>query len=164
MPPDEVARIVSAVASALDYAHKQGLLHRDVKPANIMITDPDDGVRRVMLADFGIARNVGEISGLTATNLAVRTVANAAPKQLMGLDIDGRADQYALAATAYHLLTGSQLYPYSNPAVVISRHLNVAVETTGSEADYRDTAPRRSPAPALGCAGVAYVVCFGTPG
>ena len=57
-------------------------------------------------------------------NLAVRTVANAAPKQLMGLDIDGRADQYALAATAYHLLTGSQLYPSCNPAVVISRHLN----------------------------------------
>jgi len=74
MPPDEVARIVSAVASALDYAHKQGLLHRDVKPANIMITDPDDGVRRVMLADFGIARNVGEISGLTSTNFSVETV------------------------------------------------------------------------------------------
>ena len=82
MPPDEVARIVSAVASALDYAHKQGLLHRDVKPANIMITDSDDdGVRRVMLADFGIARNVGEISGLTATNLTVDTVTSAAPRR-----------------------------------------------------------------------------------
>ena len=74
-------------------------------------------------------------------NLAVRTVANAAPKQLMGLDIDGRADQYALAATAYHLLTGSQLFPNSNPAVVISRHLNVAGATTGSEADFRASRP-----------------------
>jgi len=85
MPPDEVARIVSAVASALDYAHKQGLLHRDVKPANIMITDPDDGVRRVMLADFGIARNVGEISGLTAINLILGTVTYAAPRTAHGV-------------------------------------------------------------------------------
>ena len=57
-------------------------------------------------------------------NMTVGTVAYAAPEQLMGEDIDGRADEYALAATAYHLLTGSQLFPHSNPAVVISRHLN----------------------------------------
>jgi serine/threonine protein kinase len=98
----------------------------------------------------------------TTTNLTVSTVAYSAPEQLMGLDIDGRADQYALAATAYHLLTGSQLFPNSNPAVVISRHLNVAGETTDSEADFRDTAPRRSPAPAPGCAG--WRVCFETAG
>ena len=79
-----------------------------------------------MLADFGIARNVDDISGLTATNMTVGTVAYAAPEQLMGEELDGRADQYALAATAYHLLTGSQLFPHSNPAVVISRHLNAA--------------------------------------
>ena len=56
--------------------------------------------------------------------MTVGTVAYAAPEQFMGEEIDGRADQYALAATAYHLLTGSQLFPHSNPAVVISRHLN----------------------------------------
>lgn len=113
------------MASALDYAHKQGLLHRDVKPANIMLTHlDDDEEQRILLADFGIARNVDDISGLTATNMTVGTVAYAAPEQLMGEEIDGRADQYALAATAYHLLTGSQLFPHSNPAVVISRHLN----------------------------------------
>jgi serine/threonine protein kinase len=56
--------------------------------------------------------------------MTVGTVAYAAPEQLMGEEIDGRADQYALAATAFHLLTGSQLFPHSNPAVVISRHLN----------------------------------------
>jgi serine/threonine-protein kinase len=56
-------------------------------------------------------------------------VAYAAPEQLMGEEIDGRADQYALAATAYHLLTGSQPFPHSNPAVVISRHLNAAPPT-----------------------------------
>jgi serine/threonine protein kinase, bacterial len=111
MPADQVVRIVTAVASALDYAHKQGLLHRDVKPANIMLTpvNDDDDEQRVLLADFGIARNVDDISGLTATNMTVGTVAYAAPEQLMGEELDGRADQYALAATAYHLLTGSRL-------------------------------------------------------
>ena len=125
MPIEEVARIVTGVASALDYAHKQGLLHRDVKPANIMMTHlDDDGEQRILLTDFGIARNVNDISGLTTTNMTVGTVAYSAPEQLLGEEIDGRADQYALAATAYHLLTGSQLFPHSNPAVVISRHLN----------------------------------------
>ena len=127
MPPAEVADIVTAVASAVDYAHNQGLLHRDVKPANIMLTHIDDhGDKRILLADFGIARNLEDVSGLTATNMTVGTVAYAAPEQLTGEDIDGRADQYALAATAYHLLTGSPLFPHSNPAVVISRHLNSA--------------------------------------
>ena len=126
MPVEEVARIVTAVASALDYAHKQGLLHRDVKPANIMMTHLDDeGEQRILLTDFGIARNVNDISGLTKTNMTVGTVAYSSPEQLLGEDIDGRADQYSLAATAYHLLTGSQLFPNSNPAVVISHHLNV---------------------------------------
>ena len=124
MPADHVVRIITAVASALDYAHKQVLLHRDVKPANIMLAHLDDDEdERILLADFGIARNVYDISGLTATNMTVGTVASSAPEQLMGQDIGGRADQYALAATAYHLLTGSQLFPHSNPAVVISRQL-----------------------------------------
>jgi serine/threonine protein kinase, bacterial len=125
MPLDQVLRIAAAVAGALDYAHKQGLLHRDVKPANIMNTHvDDDGEQRILLADFGIARNIDDISGLTETNMSVGTVAYCAPEQLMGQDIDGRADQYALAATVYHLLTGSHPFPHSNPAVVISRHLN----------------------------------------
>jgi len=125
MPVEDVVRIVTAMASGLDYAHKQGLPHRDVKPANIMLTHLDDnGEQRILLADFGIARDITDISGLTTTNMTVGTVAYSAPEQLMGEDIDGRADQYALAATAYHLLTGSHLFPHSNPAVVISRHLN----------------------------------------
>jgi serine/threonine-protein kinase len=107
MPAHEDAEIVSAVASALDYAHKRGLLHRDVKPANIMLTHvDDDDEQRILLTDFGIARNLDDISGLTTTNTTVGTVAYFAPEQLMGEDVDGRVDQYALAATAYHLLTG----------------------------------------------------------
>ena len=123
MPPDEVVKIVTAVAGALDYAHQRQLLHRDVKPANILLAHPDSGEQRVLLSDFGIARWVDDASGLTGTNMTVGTVAYAAPEQLMGEPLDGRADQYALAATAFHLLTGTPLFQHSNPAVVISQHL-----------------------------------------
>ncbi|MGY4646266.1 serine/threonine-protein kinase [Mycobacterium sp. URHB0021] len=127
LPVGDMMAIATAVAAALDHAHSRGLLHRDVKPANIMLARNDasgaEG-RRILLADFGIARPLDEVSGLTTTNMTVGTVAYAAPEQLMGEQIDGRADQYSLAATAYHLLSGEQLFPQSNPAVVISRHLN----------------------------------------
>jgi serine/threonine-protein kinase len=123
MPPDEVVRIVTAVAGALDYAHQKGLLHRDVKPANILMTNDDADGARIMLADFGIARWIDESSALTGTNMTVGTVAYSAPEQLKGEEIDGRADQYALAATAFQLLTGAPPFQHSNPAVVISQHL-----------------------------------------
>ncbi|MEW5810588.1 MAG: serine/threonine-protein kinase [Actinomycetota bacterium] len=125
MPPDLVVRIVTAVGEALDYAHARGLLHRDVKPANILIADPETDDERILLADFGIARRVGEVSALTGTDMTVGTVAYSAPEQLTAdKDIDGRADQYALAATAYQLLTGSPPFQHSNPAIVISSHLS----------------------------------------
>ncbi|MGO9158953.1 serine/threonine-protein kinase [Mycobacterium sp.] len=123
MPTRDACAIIAAVAGALDYAHQRGLLHRDVKPANILLTDPEDGRRRILLADFGIARYHDDISGLTDTNFTVGTVTYAAPEQLMGGDIDARADQYALAATAFHLFTGAPPYQHSNPVAVISRHL-----------------------------------------
>jgi serine/threonine-protein kinase len=123
MPRDEAVAIIAEVADALDYAHGRGLLHRDVKPANILLTDPTSDLRRVLLADFGIARRVDETGGLTATNTTLGTINYAAPEQLTGGPLDGRADQYALAATAFHLLTGSAPHPDSNPAVVISQRL-----------------------------------------
>ncbi|OBE92433.1 serine/threonine-protein kinase [Mycobacterium sp. 852002-10029_SCH5224772] len=124
MPIHEVCAIVQAVAGALDYAHDRGLLHRDVKPANILLTHPEGEDRRILLADFGVARHLGDISGITETNVAVGTVAYAAPEQLTGSPIDGRADQYALAATAFHLLTGAPPFQHSNPIAVISQHLH----------------------------------------
>jgi serine/threonine-protein kinase len=132
MPKEEVADIISAVADALDYAHQRNLLHRDVKPANILVAAPESGERRILLADFGIARWVNDISGLTATNMTVGTVSYAAPEQLMGEQLDGRADQYALAATAFHLLTGSPPFQNSNPAVVISQHLSASPPAIGA--------------------------------
>jgi serine/threonine protein kinase, bacterial len=129
MPIQDVCAVVTAIAAALDYAHGQGLLHRDVKPANILIADPRDGKRRILLADFGIARPLGDVSGLTATNFIMGTVTYAAPEQLMGGDIDQRADQYALAATTFHLLTGVPPYEHANAVAVISRHLTAPLPT-----------------------------------
>ena len=126
MAKAEVVEIVMAVAEALDYAHERDLLHRDVKPANILLSHPGSGDQRILLADFGIARWVSDISGLTETNMTVGTVSYAAPEQLMGARLDGRADQYALAASAFHLLTGSPPFQHSNPAVVISQHLSAS--------------------------------------
>ncbi|OBK18948.1 serine/threonine-protein kinase [Mycobacterium asiaticum] len=131
MPGPEVVEIITAVAEALDYAHEHKLLHRDVKPANILIARPDSQDRRILLADFGIAGLVGESTGLTATNMTVGTVAYAAPEQLMGNDLDGRADQYALAASAFQLLTGAPPFQHSNPAVVISQHLSASPPAIG---------------------------------
>jgi serine/threonine protein kinase, bacterial len=132
MPKDEVVQIVAAVAEALDYAHERGLLHRDVKPANILLANPESGEQRILLADFGIARWANDISGLTETNMTVGTVSYAAPEQLMGAPLDGRADQYALAATAFHLLTGAPPFQNSNPAVVISQHLSASPPAVGA--------------------------------
>jgi serine/threonine protein kinase, bacterial len=126
MPASEVLAIVTAVAGALDYAHQRGMLHRDVKPANIFLTNPYAGEQRILLADFGIARPLGKASRRTTTNLTAGAVAYAAPEQLTGSHLDGRADQYGLAATAFHLLTGAPPYQDSNPATVISQHLSAA--------------------------------------
>jgi serine/threonine protein kinase, bacterial len=134
MPVGEVCAILNAVAGALDYAHDRGLLHRDVKPANILLTHPGDEDQRILLADFGVARHLGNISGITETNVAVGTVAYAAPEQLTGSNIDGRADQYALAATAFHLLTGAPPFQNPNPIAVISQHLH---EDPPRLSDYR---------------------------
>ena len=134
MPPDDVVRIITAVADALDYAHDRGLLHRDVKPANILLANYGTNNERIMLADFGIARRIGDgaTTNLTATNMTVGTVAYAAPEQLMGEGIDGRADQYALAATAFQLLTGTPPFQHENPAVVISQHLTGDIPAIGA--------------------------------
>ena len=142
MPPDQVVRITKAVAEALDYAHQQQFLHRDVKPSNILLSHPEEPTERIFLADFGIAKWVDDSRRLTATNMAVGTVAYAAPEQLMGEHMDGRADQYALAATAFHLLTGTPVFQHTNPAVVISQHLSTPPPAIGTRRpDLRNLGP-----------------------
>ena len=125
MPYQDVLEIVTAVAEALDVAHERGLLHRDVKPANILVTTPSGSARRrILLTDFGIAREADDVNGLTQTDMAIGTVTYVAPEQLTGKALDGRADQYALAATAFHLLTGAPVFDEANRILLAGQHLN----------------------------------------
>jgi Protein kinase domain len=124
MPEEDVSEIVTAVADALDFGHDRRLLHRDVKPENILVTAADGHRRRVLLTDFGIARRIDDVSNLTDANVAIGTISYVAPEQLLGKPLDGRADQYALAATTFYLLTGAPPFQDSNRAVVLSHHLS----------------------------------------
>ena len=124
MPPDMVVEIVAAIAEALDYAHEQGVVHGFVNPSNILLSNWESRRRRIVLTGFGLPRRPDETNSLTRANLGIGTVSYAAPEQLMDDAVDGRADQYGLACTAFHLLTGSAPFAHMNPAVVIGKHLN----------------------------------------
>jgi beta-glucosidase-like glycosyl hydrolase/serine/threonine protein kinase len=126
MPILKVLKVVTAVAAALDYARDRGLLHGGVIPSNILLTRPRGGLGRILLTDFGLSRRLDDLGGPTAADVTVETLAYAAPEQFTGSSLDGRVDQYALAATTYHLLTGSPPFEYSSAAEVISHHLSAA--------------------------------------
>jgi serine/threonine-protein kinase len=124
MPPRMVIEIVSAIAEALDYAHDNGVLHRYVNPGNILVGKSPADRRRIALTGFGVARPEGAHNTLTRAGLFIGTAGYTAPEQLMGDELDGRADQYALAATAFHMLTGAPPFAHFNPSVVVNRQLN----------------------------------------
>ncbi|MEV0359661.1 serine/threonine-protein kinase [Nocardia sp. NPDC050697] len=125
LSPARAVRIVAETAAALDYAHGRGVLHRDVKPANIMIERVSDGAEeRVFLTDFGIARLRDDTGHLTRTGTFTATLAYASPEQLSGAALDHRSDQYSLAVTLFRLLTGTVPFEASNPVAVIHGHLN----------------------------------------
>ncbi|WP_063015258.1 serine/threonine-protein kinase [Nocardia nova] len=116
---DEVIRIAETVAGALDRANAQGLVHRDVKPANILLSRDGD----VLLTDFGIARQAAAgASDLTGTGVMIGTLNYASPEQLSAQPLDGRSDQYSLACTVFHVLTGDAPFADANPVVVVTRH------------------------------------------
>ncbi|MFE3546720.1 protein kinase [Nocardia sp. NPDC059177] len=124
LPPDRAVQIVAETAKALDFAHRRGVLHRDVKPANILLAKSADAQQRVYLTDFGIARVVDDAgSRLTRTGTFTATLDFASPEQLTGAQMDGRADQYSLACTLYWLLTGAAPFESVQPAAVIQGHL-----------------------------------------
>ncbi|MBL1074811.1 serine/threonine protein kinase [Nocardia sp. 2] len=133
MPADRAVRIIGEVAQGLDYAHRKGVLHRDVKPANILLEHGTDGhPDRVLLSDFGIARLRDDAGHLTRTGTFTATLAYASPEQLSGTDLGPRADQYSLACTLFRLLTGTGPYEAEHPGVVMQGHLYEAVPTLGS--------------------------------
>ena len=128
LPIDEAVRIATAVASALDHAHRHGVVHRDVKPANVLLSD---GVP--MVADFGIAKAVSNsrrddasaTTGLTQSGLAIGTPSYMSPEQAMGEPVDGRSDVYALGCMLYEMLSGA--VPFSGPSgqSIIAQHLTM---------------------------------------
>lgn len=124
LPPARALQIVKETADALDYAHGMGVLHRDVKPANILLARSGAGRgERVYLTDFGIARLRDDTGHLTQTGTFTATLAYASPEQLTGASLDHRSDQYSLACTLFWLFTGSGPFTATNPAAVIQGHL-----------------------------------------
>ncbi|MFE7720650.1 protein kinase [Nocardia rhizosphaerihabitans] len=128
LTPDRAVQIVAETATALDFAHAGGVLHRDVKPANILLAKPPIGrPERVVLTDFGIAAVRDSETTLSSAGTITATLAYAAPEHITGAPLDHRADQYSLACTLFWMLTGSVPFPGPNPAAVIQAHLSKPV-------------------------------------
>ena len=115
----EIVRIIRCVAEALEYAHGKGVVHRDVKPQNILI----DETGGVYLADFGIARMVEGGTGLTATGMITGTPNYMAPEQATGATVDHRCDIYSLGVVTYELLTGQVPFTADTPVAVLMKHM-----------------------------------------
>lgn len=117
-----VRRVLREVAEALHYAHGQGVVHRDIKPDNILI---EQGTGRAIVTDFGIARAAEGDQRLTVTGIAVGTPAYMSPEQAMGeREVDGRADLYALGIVGYQMLAGELPFQATNTPAMLMKHLS----------------------------------------
>jgi len=132
LPASEVVRIVREIADALSYAHAQGILHRDIKPDNVLLSG-----RHALVADFGVAKAVSEATGqqqLTTTGVALGTPRYMAPEQITAdVVIDGRADIYALGVLAYELLTGRPPFRGSTTHALFAAQLTEEPAPIGAE-------------------------------
>jgi serine/threonine protein kinase/DNA-binding beta-propeller fold protein YncE len=124
LPPGRAAGFISPVASALDAAHASGLVHRDVKPGNILVDAHPDRPDHVYLSDFGVSKRATASVSITGKGQFIGTLRYCAPEQIQGRAVDGRADQYALACVAYQLLTGSIPFDSEEDAAVLYAHLS----------------------------------------
>ena len=119
---DVVRRVLREVCEALEYAHREGVVHRDIKPDNILL---ERGTGRALVTDFGIARAAEGDQRLTATGIAVGTPAYMSPEQAMGeREVDGRADLYALGIVGYLMLAGELPFQASNMPTMLMKHLS----------------------------------------
>jgi serine/threonine protein kinase/outer membrane protein assembly factor BamB len=123
LSPDRAAAIISPVAAALDSAHAAGLVHRDVKPANMLLDARPGRPEHVYLSDFGLSKGTLSV-GLTGTGHFLGTPGYSAPEQIQGRPVDGRADQYALACTAFELLCGTAVFQRDEVLAMMYAHLS----------------------------------------
>ncbi len=121
MPLDKTVRYIGEIASALDYAHEMGILHRDVKPANVLIDRKRKG--RSLLSDFGLARMVEGTSHLTGSGVGVGTPQYMPPEQGQGIKVDHRADIYSLGVVLYEMATGQVPFDAETPLAVVLKHI-----------------------------------------
>jgi serine/threonine-protein kinase len=123
LEPDRAAAVIAEVASALGAAHARGLIHRDVKPANVMVAPREQGGDQVKVMDFGIAR-LAAAAGLTETSNVIGTARYMAPEQAQAFEIDGRADIYSLGVCLYECLCGQAPFSGDSPVAVATKHVN----------------------------------------
>jgi serine/threonine-protein kinase len=136
-PIDEVRRLAAQIADALGYAHMRGVIHRDIKPDNILL---DGHSGRAMVTDFGIARAIEAGTRLTITGNAVGTPTYMSPEQAVGeREVDGRSDIYSLGVLAYQMLTGRVPFSGGNSMALLFKHVS---ETPRAIAELRPDAPR----------------------
>ena len=126
MPLARATAILTPIADALDYAHARGVVHRDVKPANIMVGPEGRPGPAAVLLDFGLTRELTGDRGLTESGTFMGTVDYMSPEQAEGGDMDGRADQYSLACVAYVALSGDVPFARTNRVATLVAHLQHA--------------------------------------
>ncbi|WP_222849610.1 WD40 repeat domain-containing serine/threonine protein kinase [Trebonia kvetii] len=124
LPAGRAAAIISSMAAALDAAHEAGLVHRDVKPTNMLVDVRPGHPDHIYLSDFGIAKSASTTSGLTQTGSFLGTLEYSAPEQIQGHPVDGRADQYALACSASMILAGSPPFHRDSDLAVLHAQLS----------------------------------------
>ena len=123
LEPERAVGIVEQAGAALDVAHKRGLVHRDVKPGNILVREDEDG-DHAYVCDFGLARHVSSVSSLTGDRGFVGTIDYVSPEQIEGTPVDARADVYSLGCVLYECLTGVRPYDRDSELAVVFAHLN----------------------------------------
>lgn len=124
LPAARAAAIISSMAAALDAAHEAGLVHRDVKPTNMLVDVRPGQPDHIYLSDFGIAKSASSTSGITQTGSFLGTLEYSAPEQIQGHPVDGRADQYALACSASMILAGSPPFHRDSDLAVLHAQLS----------------------------------------